>query len=66
MDKGYKKSLELYLALQVNLIKELELNLINSENMIEVHTKNKKLVKSSLIHEKKMFNHYLTLLENEN
>lgn len=66
MEKGYKKSLELYLAQQENLIKELEFNLQNSENMIEIHTKNKKLVKVNLVHEKKMFNHYKNILQNEN
>jgi len=52
--KDYKKSCELWVKAQENLIVELNYNEQNSMKMIEIHTKSLALTRAAIRHENKV------------
>jgi hypothetical protein len=50
-DENFKKSCELWVKGQENLIEQIKVNITNSENMVKLHSKALKLQKDTLAHE---------------
>lgn len=50
-EENFKKSCELWVKNQENLIEQIKANISNSDNMIKLHSKAKKLHQETLAHE---------------
>lgn len=53
-EKEYEKAFKSWREQQENTIKQIEMNIQNSKNMIEVHTESLGILERSLKHEKEL------------